>query len=134
MRSWFLGAVGVCLFATLATDVVRGADKVPFSYSFAKGDTWQYESVDNQQIALNDNMLLNSRITTKFRFDVVGSSMLGGGGPMPLPRPERDPRPQQRDDGLMEMKVSIASFGPCLNRSGERLVFRTSPTRKSLAA
>jgi len=58
----------------------------------------------------------------EFRFDVVGSSMLGGGGPMPLPRPERDPRPQQRDDGLMEMKVSIASFGPCLNRSGERII------------
>src|SRR6056297_69674 len=51
------------------------------------------------------------------RYNVVGSSMLSGGGPMPLPRPERDPRPQQRDDGLMEMKVNIATFGPCLTET-----------------
>lgn len=56
------------------------------------------------------------------RYNVVGSSMLSGGGPLPLPRPERDPRPQQRDDGLMEMKVNISSFGPCLNRNGERII------------
>lgn len=56
------------------------------------------------------------------RYDVVGSSMLSGGGPLPLPRPERDPRPQPRDDGLMEMKVNIATFGPCLNRDGERII------------
>ena len=56
------------------------------------------------------------------RYDVVGSSMLSGGGPLPLPRPARDPRPQQREDGLMEMKVNIASFGPCLNRNGERII------------
>lgn len=56
------------------------------------------------------------------RYNVVGSSMLGSGGPMPLPRPERDPRPQQRDDGLMEMKVNISTFGPCLNPDGERII------------
>jgi len=55
-------------------------------------------------------------------YNVVGSSMLSGGGPLPLPRPEQDPRPQQRADGLMEMKVSIASFGPCLGRNGERVI------------
>lgn len=57
-----------------------------------------------------------------FRYHVAGSSMHRGGGPLPLPRPERDPRPQLRDDGLMEMKVNIASFGPCLNRDGERVI------------
>lgn len=56
------------------------------------------------------------------RYNVVGSSMLSGGGPLPLPRPERDPRPQMRDDGRMEMKVNISSFGPCLNRDGERVI------------
>lgn len=58
----------------------------------------------------------------ELRYDVVGSSMLSGRNPMPLPRPERDPRPQLRDDGRMEMKVNISSFGPCLNRDGERVV------------
>lgn len=58
----------------------------------------------------------------EFRYNVVGSSMLSGGGAMPLPRPERDPRPQLRDDGRMEMKVNISSFGPCLNRDGERII------------
>lgn len=46
-------------------------------------------------------------------YDVAGSSMLSGGGPLELPRPERDPRPTQRDDGLMELEVVIATFGNC---------------------
>lgn len=55
-------------------------------------------------------------------YDVVSSPTLSGGGPLPLPRPERDPRPQLREDGLMEMKVNIASFGSCLDRNGERII------------
>lgn len=71
MKSWFLSAVGVCLISVVAVGVVRAADALPFQYGFTKGDSWQYESVDIQLISLNENTLLDSRITTKFKFDVL---------------------------------------------------------------
>ncbi|MDX1625673.1 MAG: hypothetical protein R3323_04090 [Wenzhouxiangellaceae bacterium] len=45
--------------------------------------------------------------------EVVGSPMLSSSGALPLPRPERDPRPTRRDDGLMQLEVTLASFDPC---------------------
>ena len=42
--------------------------------------------------------------------------MARAGGPLELPRPERDPRPTQRDDGMMVMEIRIMTFGPCVPR------------------
>lgn len=47
----------------------------------------------------------------------VYNPMSRGGGPLELPRPERDPRPVQRDDGMMALQVRIMTFGPCVPRS-----------------
>jgi hypothetical protein len=47
----------------------------------------------------------------------VYSSVGRAGGPLELPRPERDPRPVQRDDGMMALQIRIMTFGPCVPRS-----------------
>lgn len=35
------------------------------------------------------------------------------GGPLELPRPERDPRPKLREDGMMVFEVGIMTYSPC---------------------
>jgi len=46
----------------------------------------------------------------------VYKPMSRGGGPLELPRPERDPRPTQREDGMMPLEIRIMTFGPCVPR------------------
>lgn len=47
---------------------------------------------------------------------VTNDPMGRAGGPLELPRPERDPRPVQRDDGMMALDVRIRTYGPCRDR------------------
>lgn len=53
-------------------------------------------------------------------YDIEGSPTLSGGGPVELPRPERDPRPRQRADGLIVFEITIASFGNCRRPATEQ--------------
>jgi len=53
-------------------------------------------------------------------YEIAGASMLSGSAAVELPRPESDPRPTRRDDGLMEFEVTIATFGNCRGRDNEQ--------------
>jgi hypothetical protein len=46
-----------------------------------------------------------------------------GGGPIELPRPERDPRARPRGDGTAVFRATVTTFSPCVSKSGETATF-----------
>ena len=67
--------------------------------------------------------VINVRTGSEIAPGLPEGALRGGGGPLPIPRPERDPRVDRSKSGVEVFRVRLMSFSQCESiRYGDRYV------------